>query len=120
MSVYRQILHFIKSKHWYVLAPWYLRNYVRGFEFQVNIGEAKPKYCRCFRYGKFEAEVINKLCNALRANGMVEDDIVQSEDLVYLAAKHYQANVPYSHFMWRLCIYYIDLNVTIRIFKFMF
>ena len=40
------------------------------------MGASNPKYCKCFRYNKFEAEVIRKLCKAIIANGIVEDDIV--------------------------------------------
>ena len=78
-----------------MFADWGLHKSVRRLKFQVDMGVENPKYCKCFRYGKFESEVIKKLCNNLRENDTAEDDTGPRGDLIGLEAKNHQADAPW-------------------------
>ena len=82
-----------------MFAAWGLSKYIRWFELKVDTGAENPKYCKYFRYSNIGAEVIKKLCNAFRENGIVEDGTEKWEALMVLADKHHQYDTLLRYFM---------------------
>ena len=97
-----------------------LRKPIRGFLFHVDTGTAKPVCCKPPRYGKYEEEIILRLCQALKDNDMVVHDDGPWGALIVLAAKPGQENVAWWDFIWRLCVSYRPLNRITRPFRFPF
>ena len=51
-------------------------------------------------------------------NCVMEEDIRPWVELVVLAAKPHQENVPWNKYQWRLCVSYQKLNQVTRLFPF--
>ena len=83
---------------------------IRGFEFVVDTGAAKPIACKIPRYGPHEAKVIMTLVHAMEANGIVSKCVSAWAALVVLAPKANQEAVPWHEYIWRLCVSYRRLN----------
>jgi len=110
----------ILREFWDVFAERGLCHAIRGFQFHVDTGEAKPISCRRPRYGPFEASVILRLCQKLKDNNMVDTDTGPWGSLIVLAAKPGQEDIPWWEFIWRLCVSYRKVNQLTRPFTFPF
>lgn len=113
------ILHIIK-RWWDLFTKKGLQKPIRGFSFHVDTGDVAPVCCKVQQYGRHEMAIIERLCQRLKDNGMVQRDTGPWGALIVLAAKPGQDHVPWWEFIWRLCVSYRHLNRVTRPFRFPF
>jgi len=88
-----EVISLVKE-YWDVFCKEGLKNPIRGFSFQIDMGDSPPVCCKTPRYGPHKALTINKLIKQLEAQGLIEDDEGPWGALIVLAAKPHQEEVP--------------------------
>ena len=73
------------------------------FLFQIDTGNNQPICCKPSSYVPRESEVIQNLVGRLCGNGVVEEGDVPWGEILVLAEKPHQENVPWHDYQWRLC-----------------
>ena len=106
------------KEFWDVFASDGMKKSIRGFQFFVDTGAAKPICCQIPRYGPHEARVMTKLVEGLRENGLIEEDDGPWGAQIVLAAKPHQGHRHWSDYIWRLCVSYRKLNTITRPYAF--
>ena len=104
------IIKSLVKEFWDVFSEEGLRKHIRGFQFTVNTGNARPVCCKLPRYGQHEARVMRDLLAKLARNNMVEDIDSPWGSMIVLASKPNQANTPWYRLIWRFCVSYRRLN----------
>jgi hypothetical protein len=93
-----------------------MQNHIRGFQFNINAGQAKPICCKQPQHGPHESQVIAALAEQLQKKGMIDNDHGPWGSPVTLASKSDQAYAHWSKFTFRLCINCQNLNAITRPF----
>ena len=83
----RPILQKLLVEMWDVLAKEGMRKSIRGYEFQIDTGDAKPVNCKTPVFGPHEERVISNLVQQLESKGLIEDDEGPWGSPIVLASK---------------------------------
>ena len=105
------------KKYWRVFSKQGVTTPVKGYECEIDTGDAKPIRCKSPTFGPHETPIIEKAIAKLVESGLA-DQIHDGEWLSkpLLAAKPHQENVTdIDDFVWRFCVNYIALNSVTKI-----
>ena len=102
------------SEYWYVFCEDEFFCPIRVFSFLIETAIHSPICCKPPMYGPHKSEAMQSLVEILDENGMVEEGDGIWVELVVLAAKLHQENVPWHDYQWRPCVSYQKLNQGTR------
>jgi hypothetical protein len=92
---------------------------IRGYEFVIDTGDAKPFCCRLPNYGPHESKIINKHLMALRTNWWILRFWGPWESMIVLTPKPHQEHIMnIEDFIWRMCVSFRRLNRVTKPFTF--
>ena len=114
----RPILREVLEDAWDVFIKEGMKRSIRGFEFHIDTGDARPITCKVPVFGPHEERVILKLVEQLQKKGLIEDDEGPWGSPIVLASKPNQGHVHWSEYVFRLCVSYRALNAITRPFLF--
>ena len=114
----RQHITSLIQKYWDAFAREGLKRTLLGYEFFIDVGQAKPTCAKHTRYGHHEQSIMKVLVDDLEANGLIEDDFGPWGAIIVLAIKAHQQHKHWSDVDWRLCVSYRSLNAITRPFAF--
>ena len=111
------VLEMIKD-NWDVFAKEGMKKSIRGYEFNIDTGDAKPITCKTPNFGPHEERVIILLVKQLDDKDLIEDDYGPWGSPIVLASKPNQGHKHWSEYIFRLCVSYRALNAITRPFLF--
>ena len=115
---HRPVIDAIIREYWDVFDPSGALRTIRGYIFNIDVGNHKPTCCKVPRYGPHESAVMNKLLAELEAKKVIEDDYGPYAAMIALAAKPNQEHKHWTEYIFRLCVSFRLLNAITRPFAF--
>ena len=101
---HRPVIEALIHEYWDIFDPSGALRTIRGYLFNIDVGNHKPVCCKPPRYGPHESVVMNKLLAVLEDQGVIEDDEGPYGAMIMLAAKPNQGHVHWKEYVFRLCV----------------